>query len=269
MRQAAVSLGGMLAAGSLPVIAITWGWRPALAAAGLFTIAAGCGGALLYREPEPGALPPLARPGVATSILQILRRPEIRRTLVVAMTLSASQYVVLAYVQLYFIEDLGVGRGAAAAVLVTTQAAGVLGRLGWGTLSDVAFAGRRTGVLSTMLALGAASAAATAALRPEHALLVGIPLAACLGLATVGSPGMYVALLADVAPTGLMAATMGTSLTFILGSAVVVPPAFGALVDLTGSYRPAWLALAALLLVNVPLTLSIARLARAPGGAGD
>lgn len=267
VRQAAVSAGGMLAAGSLPLIAITWGWRAALAVAGATTIVIGCAGALLYREHEPGR-GPRSSGGLtlAASVREILGETAIRRTLLVAMTLSASQYVVLAYIQLYFIEELNTSLGVAAGVLAATQAAGLIGRLGWGTLSDVVFSGQRTGVLSAMLVLGSASAAATGFVQPAHALPIGIPLAVLLGLATVGSPGMYVALLADVAPVGRVAAAMGTGLTFILGAAVVVPPAFGALVDAADSYRSAWLALAALLLVNVPLTRSIGRVAKAPRG---
>jgi sugar phosphate permease len=176
--------------------------------------------------------------------------------------------VVLAYLQLYFIEELGTSLAAAAVALVATQAAGVVGRLGWGTVSDLAFSGRRTGVMSAMLVLGSASAAGMALLQSGYALSLGIPLAVALGLTTVGSPGMYVALLTDVAPPGRAAATIGTGLTFILGAAVAVPPAFGALVDAGDSYRVAWLALAALLLVNVPLTRSIGRVSGAPTERG-
>jgi sugar phosphate permease len=270
VRQAAVSAGGMLAAGSLPLIAITWGWRAALAAAGATTIVIGCAGALLYREHEADRDPRRSASGLtlASSVREILGETAIRRTLLVAMTLSASQYVVLAYVQLYFIEELHTSLGVAAGVLVATQAAGFVGRLGWGALSDVVFAGQRTGVLSAMLVLGSASAAGTGFVQPGQALPIGIPLAVLLGLVTVGAPGVYVALLADVAPVGRVAAAMGTGLTFILGAAVVVPPAFGALVDAADSYRVAWLALAALLLVNVPLTRSIGRVAKAARGPG-
>jgi len=202
---------------------------------------------------------------LAASVRGVLGERVIRRTLGVAMTLSAGQYVVLAYLQLYFIEELGTSLSAAAGVLVATQAAGVIGRLGWGTLSDAAFSGRRTGVLSTMLLLGAVSATGTAFLQPGHALSIGIPLAIALGLATVGAPGIYIALLADVAPVGRAAATIGTGVTFILGAAVVVPPAFGALVDAGGSYRVAWLTLAVVLLANVPLTRSIGRISAQRG----
>jgi MFS family permease len=79
---------------------------------------------------------------------------------------------------------------------------------------------------------------------------------------------MYIALLADVAPAGRAAAAIGTGVTFIIGAAVVVPPLFGALVDAGDSYRAAWLALAALLLVNVPLMRSIGRLFDQPARGG-
>jgi len=52
---------------------------------------------------------------------------------------------------------------------------------------------------------------------------------------------------------------VGTALSFVLGSAVVVPPLFGALADAV-SYHLAWVALATMLLAQVPVVLSIGRL---------
>jgi sugar phosphate permease len=259
LRQAAVSVGGLLAAVSLPALAIAYGWRASLALAGATTIVLGAAGAWLYREPseakEAGLPVSSSRP--AKSAVRADR--AIRRTIVVAMTLSASQYVVLAYVQVYFVEELHVGLGAAAAVLASVQVAAVAGRLGWGVVSDVAFGGRRTGVMAAMLGLAGAAAIGTAVVPADLALALGLPLAVVLGLTTVGSPGIYVALLADIAPAGAEETTMGTALSFVLGSAVVVPPLFGALADAVG-YHLAWIALAATLLAQVPVVLSIERL---------
>ena len=260
LRQAAVSVGGLLAAVSLPALAIAYGWRASLALAGATTIVLGAAGAWLYREPseaKEAGLPVSSGSRPAKSAVRADR--AIRRTIVVAMTLSASQYVVLAYVQVYFVEELHVGLGAAAAVLASVQVAAVAGRLGWGVVSDVAFGGRRTGVMAAMLGLAGAAAIGTAVVPADLALALGLPLAVVLGLTTVGSPGIYVALLADIAPAGSEETTMGTALSFVLGSAVVVPPLFGALADAV-SYQLAWVALAATLLAQVPVVLSIERL---------
>lgn len=261
LRQAAVSAGGLLAAASLPLLAIAYGWRVALAVAGATTIVVGSAGAWVYRDANADlAAARLPVVGAWSSLRFVAGDIALRRTILVAMTLSASQYVVLAYMQLYFIEELHVGLGVAAGVLAAVQSAAFVGRLGWGALSDVAFGGRRGGVIAGMLLLGAAGSFGMAAVPPSRAGTIGIPLAVVLGLATVGSPGIYVALLADVAPVGAAAPTIGTALSFILGSAVVVPPIFGAVADLT-NYHVAWIALAAVLLAQVPATLSIERLA--------
>jgi sugar phosphate permease len=261
LRQAAVSVGGLLAAVTLPALAIAYGWRVSLAVAGATTIALGVAGAWLYREPSEPEIAGLPMSSSHRPLASTVRADRaIRRTIIVAMTFSASQYVVLAYVQVYFVEELQVGLGAAAAVLASVQVAAVAGRLGWGVLSDVAFRGRRTGVMAAMLGLAGAAAVGTAFVPPDLALALGLPLAFVLGLTTVGSPGIYVALLADIAPAGAQETTMGTALSFVLGSAVVVPPLFGALADAV-SYHVAWVALAATLLAQVPIVLSIERVA--------
>lgn len=261
LRQAAVSAGGLAAAATLPVLALAYGWRFALGAAGVTTIAVGAAGAWLYREagPDDATGAALARVRSSSSLRLIAEDAAVRRTIVVSMTLSASQYVVLAYVQVHFIEDLHVGHGAAAVALAVIQGAAVAGRLGWGALSDLAFGGARTGVIAIMLLLGGLGSVGMAVTPSGVALAVGLPAAAVLGLATVGSPGIYVALLADIAPAGSEATTIGTALSFILGSAVVVPPVFGALADVAG-YDVAWLALGALLVAQVPVVWSIERL---------
>lgn len=261
LRQAAVSGGGLLAAATLPLLAFTYGWRVSLGVAGLITIAVGTAGAWLYREaaPEPASRVVLPSVGSSSPFRLVARDAAVHRTIVVAMTLSASQYVVLAYAQVYFIDEFHVGPAAAAGVLVVIQAAAFAGRLGWGVLSDVAFGGRRTGVIAVMLILGGLGAIGLAAIPREFALTAGVPLAAVLGLATVGAPGIYVALLADIAPAGSEARTIGAALSFVLGSAVVVPPIFGAIADAV-SYDVAWFLLGAVLVVQVPVIASVDRL---------
>jgi hypothetical protein len=82
-------------------------------------------------------------------------------------------------------------------------------------------------------------------------------MAILLGFTTVGSPGVYIALISDLSPARGGVATMGVGITVIQGSAIVVPPVFGAFADATDSYRLGWLVLAGLLLLTAPLVFSL------------
>jgi MFS family permease len=82
-------------------------------------------------------------------------------------------------------------------------------------------------------------------------------MAILLGFTTVGSPGVYIALISDLSPARGSIATMGVGITVIQGSAIVVPPVFGAFADVTDSYRLGWLVLAGLMLLTTPLVFSL------------
>ncbi|MEZ5099878.1 MAG: MFS transporter [Thermoleophilia bacterium] len=257
IRQTAVPIGGVLAAASLPFMAIHVGWRPALVLAGGLTILTAVVGALVYRDYAGAGATPAAQTRLRDALPAISRDRDIRRAIFVAVALAAGQYVVLAYVQLFLHEDLGVGLGWAAVVLTIVEALGIVGRLCWGVVSDVVFGGSRKEVLAIICGVASAAAAGMALLGRGTALWAGVPLAAVLGVTTVGAPGMFLSQISDLAPARYGAATMGMAITFIQGSTVVVPPLFGVLVDLTGSYRPSWLVLAGLLAAAVPVALSV------------
>jgi sugar phosphate permease len=272
IRQAAVPVGGALAAASLPLLAFSFGWRKALAVAGIMAMGVALAGMLIYRDYEEAGRQKGSNPQVATRAFRALRDPNIRRALVVGVVLASSQYVVLTYIQLFMVEDIHVSLRFAGLLLTIVQVAGIAGRLLWGAISDLIFGGRRRGVLLAILLLAAAGSLAMSFARPGATWWLWVPVIWILGFATMGSPGIYIALISDLAPQQHASLTMGVALTFILGSTVVVPPLFGALVDISASYRLAWLALGILLLVTIPVARSIGTPGRAspapPGHVG-
>lgn len=259
VRQAAVPLGGTLAAASLPPLALAIGWRGALMIAGGLCIAAAVAGTLIYRDLDEPATRAVERPALREAVVAVLRDPDVAKTVLAATVLAASQFVTLTYIQLFLVEELGLSLQLAAVVLTVTLVAGIAGRLAWGAVSDLVFDGRRRGVLVSILLLAGLGSAGMAFAGPSTGLSLALPLALLLGFTTVGSPGVYLALIADLAPVSYGSVTMGVGITCIQASALVVPPIFGVLVDATDSYRVSWLTVAAMLLVTVPILRSIRR----------
>ncbi len=171
--------------------------------------------------------------------------------------LAGGQFVTLTYIQLFLVEDLGATLHFAAVVLVLTQIAGFVGRLVWGVVSDIAFDGRRREVLLAILLLAAGGAIGMSFADEHTTVSIAIPMAILLGFTTVGSPGIYIALISDLSPARTSIATMGVGIMFIQASAIVVPPVFGALADGTGSYRAGWLVLAGLMVLTTPAVRSL------------
>ena len=256
VRQTAVPIGGVLAAASLPFVAIELGWRPALFLAGGLAIATAVVGSAIYRDYETDAGRGRPRAKVRDAIAPILRQSNIRRAILIGSVLAGSQYITIAYIQLFLVEELGTSAGLAAVALIVAQACGIAGRLMWGFISDVFFAGRRREVIAVMLGIAAAGSAGMSAV-PAGAAWLAFPFAAALGLAAIGAPGMFLVQIADLAPRRYGAATMGISISFIQGSTFLMPPIFGLLIDATGAYRTSWATLAAVLVLTVPVALSI------------
>lgn len=254
VRQTAVPVGGVLAAAALPFLALTLGWRPALMIAGGMALVTALIGVAIYRDPPSPGL--VERPGVRQAVPAVLRDRWLRRAIVVGVVLAGGQYAVVAYVQLFIVEDLGQSASFAAAALVATQAAGICGRLLWGAVSDITFGGSRREVLATILGI-ATLAALGMALMPRDQAWLALPLAAALGLSAVSAPGMFLVQVSDLSPRHLGASPMGVAIGFIQGATFLVPPLFGLLDDVSGSFRASWLALAALFGLTVPLALSI------------
>lgn len=256
IRQAAVPVAGALAAASLPFLALELGWRPALVVAGGGSIAATAAGMLIYRDRGTSAD---ARPmrTTAAAVRTVLRDRDVVGAVFAGTMLAAGQFVTLAYIQLFLVEDLQASLRFAALVLVLTQVAGIAGRITWGIVSDLLLGGRRRGLLLAILALAAGGCVGMGFAHEGTAVAVAVPMALLLGFTTVGSPGVYLAHISDLTPPGSGAATMGIGITFIQGSAIVVPPVFGALADASASYRLGWFALAGLFLVTIPVLRSV------------
>ena len=113
-----------------------------------------------------------------------------------------------------------------------------------GVVSDRVFAGRRRPGLAINALIGAA---AFGCLTLGSRLSPGVlpVLAVVLGIAAFGWVGLYFALVAEIGGTRSAGLLTGLAVIFSWGGILVGPPMFGLLLNLTDSYRAAWLALAA------------------------
>jgi MFS transporter, ACS family, aldohexuronate transporter len=248
IKQAGLTLGGIAAALVLPPLAVALGWRAALAVAGAASVTCGLLVAAIYREaPERAVLSPGLRPRLA-DLAPVIRRPGVIVVLACGLALGAAQSSVLAYLALYARDALGLPSVDAARLLALAHLGGVAGRLGWGVASDRLFAGRRRPGL-TLNALVASASLAVFALGGTLPPTLMITTAFAAGMGAFGWVGLYFALMAEIGGARFAGLMTGLSVIFAWGGVLVGPPLFGALVELTDSYRPAWLVLAGLALM--------------------
>lgn len=244
IKQTGIPLGGILAATALPPVALVAGWRGALwvtaAATGLAAVVV----LVFWREHVLGRK---AGPAQADGELrQCLREPALWVASIVAAAFGAAQLVSTTYLTLYVKEVHGRDAVAAAAFLAWAFVGGAVGRIFWGLVSDRLCGGARGPVLAAIGGLAAACAVALGTARGPWPTPLLILVAVGLGVSAIGWNGVYLAVLAELAGPRTVGIVTAVGLFVANIGLVSGPPLFGWLVDLTGSYQPAWLALAGL-----------------------
>ncbi|MEU6625126.1 MFS transporter [Streptomyces litmocidini] len=257
IRQAGLPLGAALASAVLPVIAEEFGWRAtlltggfvALLGAGLFM---GC-----YRRPPTSRTPQDKEPSdqLAAQLrarLRMLREPSTVKIMLSGTSLISVQYGVGVLTVLHLHQTSSVDAGTAALVLTASQVAGVAGRICLAAWSDQIRSGRYAVVLVCMVAViaGLAVLMTPAGRSP----LVASGVFVWLGFFGFGWYGPWVAYVTEAAPPGKTGFALGLAMSVNQIAIVTVPPVLGLLVDLTGSFTPAWALLSLLAVVALVVT---------------
>ncbi len=250
IRQTGIPLGGTIGALTLPAMGLVFGWRWALSLVGAVTIAAGLLVLVCYREPDR----PRAAGGssAAGGLRDIVRLPGIWAAAFYAAVLAGCQWCYISYIELYLTEHIFYPLVFAAHLLAVGQALGGTGRIVFGIASDRLFFGRRVPVLVILGALGTAAGIATALLSPALPAWLVAVVVSLLGLGTMSWQGLYLALVARIAGTGVAGVAIGLTNTVAFVGVVVLPPIFGSIADYTHSYEVAWIAMAAAIALPLP-----------------
>jgi MFS transporter, ACS family, aldohexuronate transporter len=253
IKQTGLTLGGLGGALILPPLALSIGWRHALALAGVTSLVSAVLVALLYRSPAvTSATGPTAWPRVR-ELSRFLERPGVLVVFACGLALSTAQSSVLGYLALFAKETLEMSPVAAGRVLALAQAGGTVSRLAWGLITDRFFGGRRRpGVV--LNALMGAGAYALFALGDRLPPALPIALAFIAGAGAFGWVGLYFTLVAEIGGARYAGLLTGVAVIFAWSGVLVGPPIFGVLLEVTGGYAVPWLVLAAIGIV-VALTL--------------
>ena len=244
IRQSGVTLAGITAAIALPPIALAAGWRAAFWTVAAAAVVAVAIFVVVYREPTGGRekSAPLDPRALLSS-----------RRFLAATAFGWVFMGVLGAAVTYLPSTLHHAAGlsviVAARLLAVLQLGGLVGRIGWGLISD------RAGRMPTMAVTGVLSCAACLLMAGlGHAgtglgILIGI--AFLLGLAAMGWNALYIALAAEEVPIHHAASAIGIGTAVTFTGMLVGAPLFGLLADRSGGYQVPWAALAGWSLLGV------------------
>lgn len=227
LRQAAVPLGGALAAVTLPALVAATDPRAGLVSLGLGCAVAAAACAIWLREPA----------GDRTPGWGPLRDRRIYRLAGASAMLVALQASVIGFVVLFLHGERGVSEVAAGAALAVIQVIGIVLRIVVGRWSDRV--GRRVVLLRrTAVAIAVAWLVAPALFDAPLGILVPALLVAG-GLAFAWN-GLSFNAAAEYAEPGRSGTSIALQQTALFGTAALVSPVFGWLVEATSWPAAFW-----------------------------
>lgn len=245
VNQSFVPVAGLLTALVLPPLAAASGWRVAMLWSGLPAVLAGLLYALLYRDRAVPAARAARRPFAA-----VLRDRNFQLVTVAAMCFMAAQISLASFLMPFLVQSLGWTVAVAGLALSAAQLGGLLGRFGWGGLTE-RLAGDRSVVTWMLVAvLGAASAIALGRMTRSSPAGLILTIAFLFGVACIGWNGLHIHLVAEVAGVASAGMAVGISINCLQLTILAGAPSFGFAADHFGGYPVAWTGLAAILLAG-------------------
>jgi MFS family permease len=246
VKQTGVPAGVALAGILVPALTVWLGWKAALAAVAV--LCAACAGAVqplraaLDHDHDPDA--PFSWRALLSGVRLVVASGPLRAMAALSFVYSGLQNCTSSFIVADLVEALGYGWIAAGIGLTAANLGGVVGRIGWGVVSDRWLAARRT--LRALGLLMAIACALAAAFSPGWPSWLVYSTCALLGATAIGWNGVFLSEVARRAPPGQAGAATGGSLFVTFVGSVVWPPTFGLLQRASGSYGVCFAAAGAL-----------------------
>jgi predicted MFS family arabinose efflux permease len=203
-----------------------------------------------WRDPPDRTQSP-AKPATASDATEPL---NVRKFLPISCGTAIyliGQMALITYVPLYLKDVMGFSAYWASQALALTQAGAMIGRIGWGVVSDRVFGGQRKNVLLVIGGLSAGLVGALSVMTAESPLYLVLTILFLSGICLVGYQGVSYALIGELAGKAKTGTALGMMITINAACATLGTPLFGYIVDRSGSYAIAWRVLAAALTAGI------------------
>jgi MFS family permease len=254
IRQAAIPLGGAMAALLFPCVIKHYDWRIAVTAGSLIVLTAG-GFFFIVCHYAPFAHKIKKTPAFLNENFSIF--PSLMSTAVIGIILAGVQTIILTFWILFIKHRFHIPLLAGARYLFALQVSGAIGRIIISTLSTKIKNGYKQAISITMimmiLILGVIIS------FPENIPAYILMTSACLlGFFSFGWYGPWIVWILEKSPSENKAAVLGKSMALNQIAITFTPLLFGFFVDISGNYQLPWLCLAGIVIIawiflNTPL----------------
>lgn len=240
IRQTGVPIGGTLAAGVAPLLALHYGWRFAYLTGGLLSLIGAVLIVVAYFDPlrKPTSGPTAIRP-----LRDLARDKRLLRLALIFNCQVFTQMAATTYFVLFLHEALGAAVVTAGALFVVVNVSAMVARIAWGLVSDRQFQGQRRPVLVIIVTLTVLSSLCAGLLPSSTPLWIAAILSIFLGISAFAWTGILGTLVIET--VGAESAGSAISLVQVLctPATLFAPPLFGLLADISGAYHASWLTL--------------------------
>lgn len=250
IKQSGVPAGVLLGSASLPAIALSAGWEKSMLTVALIAAAGAVCGWLLCNDRNllPGENMPLHQHSLRNDLSELLRNKDFLLTSGLQGIFNMGQFIIRSYLVLYLVETIDCSVLLAGLTMAVMQLSGLISRILWGLFNDFIFPGRRIPVLQMIGAVTVAGLIGLALLNKTIPLWVIWIVVSLAGAGSEGFAGTVILLRAEVVSKNLVATSTGLGMAIAFWGVLLGPPLFGWMVDVTESYRLAWLLLAVITL---------------------
>ena len=254
VKQSGYPVAGMLLGVILPALALTLGWRYAVALVGLLIISGGILTVAFYRDPNRELVASRSGLSMRQGLRELIRNRRLWALSVTALLLVSAQLALVAYLALYFSDIVLVPLfpDANARIIAAGGFSGAPAG-GWNYGEGRLGTGERPLLARAQTALDGSSRGSLRGHGPgDGDDRSGIPfwlLAVVVfvyGGSALGWNGLFQALIVETAGKKHAAMAVGLCMTMTQIGTISGPPLFGLVVDLTGAYQIAWLCVASL-----------------------
>ncbi len=236
LKQSGAPLGGLVAGLLIPAMVISVGWQGAIgvsvAIAFVSILALQPLRTRLDEDRDPTA--PIAFASPWHALYKLLQHIALRRLTLLAFCLASIQSILITFLMIILIQQVGLEFQLAGAVFAASQAAGVVLRIIMGWVAD-----RVLGAKPTLVALGIGSSVSFVLLTqlgPGTPVLFTVCLSIAVGAMSFGWNGVFLAEVVRLAEPDDVATATGGSLFFIYGGVVLGPSVMSGLITLSGDF---------------------------------
>lgn len=248
IKQTGVPLGGVVAAmlGAFATVG-AWHWITVIVAG--ITVAGALLCILIVEKPRP------QEKTVSNSrfgrLGEVAKDLNFGRFVMSNMLYNIGQQNFFAYLTLFLREAGQASQEFAGLCYGAAQASSVVGRLGWGTISDFLFKGRRKALTVAIGIVAALLLAAMVMISPGAGVAVALGLSLLLGVTVASYAPLMQTMAVECVEPRLVGSATGYTLVGTYVGSIGGPPLFGWAIDMTGQFVSGWYLCAGLVAAGV------------------